>query len=72
MGRHSDEIKCQYECFRILCRDDPTKIESLMADIELARTFRRVIDLVEIHYGRIPEPEELIFIACRLLHRSEL
>ncbi|TET97728.1 MAG: hypothetical protein E3J23_08600 [Candidatus Stahlbacteria bacterium] len=63
---HLDEIKCQYECLKILSGGDINKVNSLVESGELPALFRKVITMIEQKYNRVPEPEELIYITAIL------
>lgn len=66
MINHSGEIKCQYECLKILSHGNIDEINKLVESGELPALFRKIITRIEKRHNRIPEPEELIYITAIL------
>lgn len=67
---HQNEIKCQYECLKIMSHNNIDEIENLIKDDILPILLRKIITKIEQKYNRVPEAKELTFIVIKLINKE--
>ena len=72
MFTRADEIKCQYEAFKIISNGDNNQVQKFIMyhNMIIAITFRNIINEFENKLNKCPSPDELIYLTSEILNEN--